>query len=247
MFTSSKVKSVNQIYKTKDYNLFNFRPDNRPVIQSHVKELMDSMIKHGWEQGSYVVVNEKMEVIDGQHRLMSGMELGLPIIFTIEKGSNFDTIQTLNTKQKNWTKYNHIEGFVKKGNQNYIILNEYMKKFPEFKLTEMLMFLGNTQTNISKDVFEEGGFEVRSTSIADMWINNLISLKGYFPKYYNKSIFVRSVLRVMKKKDFVFSEFLHKVKLRPNNLVACGTVDQYVEMIENIYNYKRSNKINLRF
>lgn len=247
MFLNNKIKEVNKVYKTKDYNLFNFRPDNRPIIQSHVKELMDSMTKHGWEQGSYVVVNEKMEVIDGQHRLMSGMELGLPIIFTIEKGSNFDTIQTLNTKQKNWTKYNHIDSYVKKGNQNYIILDKYMKKFPEFKLTEMLMFLGNTQGSISKGDFEDGKFEVRSTDIANVWINNLLCLKGYFPKYYNKSIFVRSVLRVLKKEDFKFSEFLHKVQLRPLMLQPCGTVEQYVEMIEKIYNYGRGNKVNLRF
>jgi len=247
MFLNNKIKEVNKVYKTKDYNLFNFRPDNRPIVQSHVKELMDSMSQHGWEKGSYVVVNEKMEVIDGQHRLMSGMELGLSIIFTIEKGSNFETIQTLNTKQKNWTKYNHIESFVTKGNQNYIILQKYMKKFPDFKLTEMLMFLGNTQSNIHKSVFEDGGSEVRSTDIADKWINNLLCLKGYFPKYYNKSIFVRSILRVLKKEDFKFSEFLHKVQLRPLMLQPCGTVEQYVEMIEKIYNYGRGNKINLRF
>jgi hypothetical protein len=30
-------------------------------------------------------------------------------------------------------------------------------------------------------------------------------------------------------------------------LVACGTVEQYVEMIEDIYNYRRSDKVNLRF
>jgi hypothetical protein len=247
MFLNNKIKEVNKVYKTKDYNLFNFRPDNRPVIQSHVKELMDSMTKHGWEQGSYVVVNEKMEVIDGQHRLLSGMELNLPIIFTIEKGSNFETIQTLNTKQKNRTKYNHIQSFVNKKNSNYVILDKYMNKYPEFKLTEMLMFLGNTQTNINKSVFEDGEFVVRSTDIADGWINNLLSLKGYFPKYYNKSIFVRSILRVLKNENFKFSDFLHKVQLRPLMLQPCGTVEQYVDMIEKIYNYGRGNKINLRF
>lgn len=247
MLHSNKIKSVNQIYKTKDYNLFKFREDNRPLVDSHVRELMDSMRKNGWIQGSYVVVNEKYEVIDGQHRLMGGMELGLPIIFTIEKHTGFDTIQKLNMKQKNWTKYNQIDGMVKLKNQNYITLNEYMKKYPEFKLTEMLMFLGNTQSNVSKQVFEDGEFEVRSTDIANKWIMDLISLKGYFPKYYNKSMFVRSYLRVIRKEGFLFSEFLHKVQLRPTMLQPCGTVEQYVEMIENIYNYKRGKKVNLRF
>ena len=50
-----------------------------------------------------------------------------------------------------------------------------------------------------------------------------------------------------KKDVFDFEEFIHKVKLRPNMLVPCGTTDQYVEMIENIYNYKRSGKVNLRY
>ena len=50
-----------------------------------------------------------------------------------------------------------------------------------------------------------------------------------------------------KKNQFNFDEFIHKVKLRPNMLVPCGTTDQYVEMIEDIYNFKRSKKVNLRF
>jgi glutathione peroxidase-family protein len=50
-----------------------------------------------------------------------------------------------------------------------------------------------------------------------------------------------------KKDVFDFEEFMHKVKLRPNMLVPCGTTEQYVEVIENIYNYKRSGKVNLRY
>ena len=72
--------------------------------------------------------------------------------------------------------------------------------------------------------------------------DNISKIKPYFEKYYNKSIFVRAMIKVMAgKPEFIFGEFLHKVKLRPGMLVPSGTVDQYVQMIEDIYNYKRSN------
>ena len=116
-----------------------------------------------------------------------------------------------------------------------------------FKYTEVAMFLNNNMTTIKRDTFESGEYVVKNEKKAREWANNILELRPYFDKYYTKAIFVRGMIKCLLKKEFVFEEFLHKVKLRPNNLVACGTVEQYVEMIENIYNYKRSSKINLRF
>jgi hypothetical protein len=82
------------------------------------------------------------------------------------------------------------------------------------------------------------------------WAHHLMSLKSYFEKGYNKSIFVRAMIRVfLNKPEFMFEEFLHKIRLRPRSIYMCGTVEQYLEMIEDIYNYRRNTdeKINLRF
>ena len=87
-------------------------------------------------------------------------------------------------------------------------------------------------------------------NIAKEWANNLLQLKHYFEKGYNKSVFVRTILTIMEKKpEFKFEEFLHKVKLRPSSIYVCGDKKSYAEMIEDIYNYKRRNdeKLNLRF
>jgi hypothetical protein len=89
---------------------------------------------------------------------------------------------------------------------------------------------------------------VKNIKKAEEWASYLLELKPYFEKGYNKSVFVRTLLTILeKKKDFKFNEFLHKVKLRPGSLYLCGDKRSYSEMIENIYNFKRSNKINLRF
>jgi hypothetical protein len=239
---------VNSIYKTNNYGMFKFRNDNRPVMKSHVEQLSRKMKEKGWIPGSYAVINEMFEVIDGQHRIQAAIIANVPVSYTIEVNTDFRHIQDLNQSQKNWTKADHILGWVKKGNENYITLDRYMKRYPEFKLTEMLMFLSNTKVNFPKELFESGEFQVKSLDVAKDTICNFIKLKPYFEDGYYKSIFVRAMLRVMSKDVFDFDEFVHKVSVRPGMIYTCGTVNQYVDMIETIYNYnRRGGKVNLRF
>ena len=55
--------------------------------------------------------------------------------------------------------------------------------------------------------------------------------------------------KTYEKPEFKFEEFLHKVKLRPGMIHLCGSVELYLEMIEEIYNHHRrtQDKLNLRF
>jgi hypothetical protein len=241
-------KKVGEIFETKDYTMFKFREDNRLVNTNHVKKLANRMKEKGWLSSSVVTLNGSGEVIDGQHRVKAAMSVGAPIRYKVTRGAGSDEMTEMNTLQKNWSPFDHLHKFVTKGNSNYITFDKFVKEFPMFKYTEVAMLLNNTLSTIKRDTFESGDYVVKNERKAREWAGYILELKPYFEKYYTKAIFVRAFIKIVSnKKEFVFSEFLHKVKLRPNNLVACGTVDQYVEMIENIYNYKRSSKVNLRF
>jgi hypothetical protein len=240
-------KKVNEVYSTKDYSKFKFRGDNRIVKESHVKGLIENMKTRGWEPGSYVVINEKGEVIDGQHRVKAAIQVGIPIHYTIEKKAGFETIRNLNRNQKNWAITDHIHGFVEENNPHYIKLNNFIKEYPELKVTECMMLCKNSFSSVHRNDFESGNFTTRDMNKAREWANNIMSLKPYF-KGYNRSIFVRALVKVFsKKQEFNFTKFLHKVQLRPNMIVMCGTVEQYIGMIEEIYNFGNREKINLRF
>ena len=240
-------KKVNEVYSTKDYNKFKFRGDNRIIKESHVKGLVKNMRERGWESGSYVVINERGEVIDGQHRVRAAIQVGIPIHYTIEKKTGFETIRNLNRNQKNWAISDHIHGFVEENNPHYIKLNNFSKEFPDLKITECMMLCKNSFTSCSRDEFESGNFKTKDMVVAREWGNNIMSLKPYF-KGYNRSIFVRALVKILSnKQEFDFKRFLHKIQLRPNLIVMCGTVEQYVGMIEEIYNYSSRDKINLRF
>lgn len=243
-------KKIGEVYRTKDYSIFKKHQSNRTLIPSHVKRLYNDMLVHGWLNGSTITLNEKGEVIDGQHRVEAAVMANVPVHYTIVKGANADTIRGLNTKAKPWNVITHLEGYVKEGNQNYILLKRFMENFPTLRPTECMMLVKNSISSTERDEFESGRFVVRDMKKAYVWGHQLMSLKPYFEKGYNKSIFVRAMMRVfLNKPEFNFDEFVHKIQIRPRSIFMCGTVEQYLEMIEDIYNYRRNNdeKVNVRF
>ena len=241
-------KVVGEIRETKDYSIFKFRDDNRVINQNHVKKLSQRMKESGWLSSSVVTINGSGDVIDGQHRVKAAMSVNCPIRYKVTRGAGTDEMTSMNTLQRNWSPFDHVHKFVVRGNQNYITFDKFVNDYPMFKYTEIAMFLNNSLHSVNRDSFENGQWVVKNEKRGREWANYVLELKPYFEKYYAKSIFVRAFIKIISNKpEFIFEEFLHKVKLRPNRLVACGTVEQYVEMIENIYNYRRSDKINLRF
>ena len=85
-------KKVNEVYQTKEYNKFKLIKGNRLIKQPKLRKLEKSMTKEGWVSGSYVIVNSKWEIIDGQHRVTAAMETGVSIQYILESSAGFDTI-----------------------------------------------------------------------------------------------------------------------------------------------------------
>jgi hypothetical protein len=120
-----------------------------------------------------------------------------------------------------------------------------METFPQFRPTEAMMFLKNKYVRVSVEQFESGHFTVADLKKAHQWAEKITLLKPYF-KDYNKALFVRALITCLTKNGFNLDQFIKKAKLRPLNLVQCGSVEQYIQMIENVYNHYRTEKIHLR-
>lgn len=241
---------------TTHLGMFKRHDVNRNVDQLRIKRIAKSMIEDGLKVVP-MIVTSKFFIVDGQHRFEAAKIAGKGIYFIVDESIQntpkaiFEAARKFNQTAHNWEKKDYVHGFVVQGKESYKILDDFTKEFPMFTLTERLMLLANSGTkNIEKEEFADGKFEVTNLNIARKWANNLLQLKPYFEKGYNKSVFVRTLLTIMEKKpDFKFEEFLHKVKLRPSSIYLCGDKRTYSEMIEDVYNFKRraDEKLNLRF
>jgi hypothetical protein len=248
MVNLQRGKKVGEIFETKDYSIFRFRSDNRLIRQNKVTGLSKRMKVKGWLSTSVVTINGKGEVIDGQHRVKAAMETNTPVRYKISKGAGVEEMTDMNTLQSNWSPFDHLHKFVVRGNENYVTFDKFANDYPMFKYTEIAMFLNNSMTSVKREKFESGEWTIKNETKGRQWADYILQLKPYGEKFYNRAIFVRALVKILSNKtEFKFEEFLHKVRLRPMNFVQCGTVDQYIEMIEGIYNYRRSDKVNLRF
>ncbi|WP_299997811.1 ParB N-terminal domain-containing protein, partial [uncultured Clostridium sp.] len=66
------------IQNTKDYLIFKKLEGNRPVVNRRVNKIIASIQNVGYIT-SPLIVNEKMEVIDGQGRLEALEQLKMPV------------------------------------------------------------------------------------------------------------------------------------------------------------------------
>lgn len=250
--TPKHSKKVNEIYVTSDYSIFKRSGDNRNIRANWVNQLAKSMKMNGFYPDSPIEVNEKMTILDGHHRFEAAQLAGVPVYYFIDKtpGSDFEKMMRKNEMVHVWQKGDSLPGLAARKYKSYVVLNRFVARFPDFRLTEQIMFLNNAANDANKLKFTRGQWEHNNEATANEWAKNVMELKPYFKQGYNKSIFVRAMIDIFAKHpEFKFNEFLHRVKMRPDMIHMCGTKDHYKEMIENIYNYRRNAKakVNLRF
>jgi hypothetical protein len=251
---------VNKVYKTSDLSIFKNVNGNRIPNLQHVKRLSQSIKSNGMKCNP-ILVNEKMEVIDGQHRLMAAKDSNSFIYFIIINGYSLNEVHTLNLNQKNWTKKDFMDGYAKMGIDSYIKLAKFVKINDDFSFTDCVALCSNLTTassssitqsmrggkamNIS-EIFESGTWKGKDFDLAQEWANKIRMTRPYYLNY-NRSTFVGTLIGLLTNDNFDFNEFIHKLRLQPTALVDCSNRDQYKTLIESIYNWRSRTKTNLRF
>ena len=254
-------QEVNKVYKTYDLSIFKSIDGNRVPNLQHIRRLTDSLKVHGMKCNP-ILVNEKMEVIDGQHRLQAAKNVNTFVYYIVVNGYKLQEVHTLNLNQKNWTKRDYMEGYADMGVDSYIKLREFVQKNDDFTFTDCIAFCSNVvsasnfsssakfrgkeATSNRKEVFEEGTWLGKDFNLAQEWAHKIRMCKPYF-EGYNKTIFVGTMISLLQNNLFDFSEFMHKVRIQPKALVDCANTNQMRALIEDIYNYKSRNKVNLRY
>lgn len=256
-----QAKEVNKVYKTNNLSMFKQIDGNRIPNLQHVKRLADSIRVYGMKCNP-ILVNERMEVIDGQHRLMAAKESESFVYYIIVDGYSLNEVHTLNLNQKNWTKKDFMEGYASMGIESYIKLREFVKKNDDFSFHDCVALCSNItgggtisdyKDSIRNgvkmnqvEIFEAGTWKGKDFNLAQDWANKIRMIKPYYFGY-NRSTFVGTMIGLLQKETFDFNDFMHKIRLQPTALVDCANRDQYRTLIEDIYNYKSRNKISLRY
>lgn len=261
MTNGSSAREVNKVYKTNDLSIFKTIDGNRIPNLQHINRLSESIRIYGMKCNP-ILVNEKFEVIDGQHRLIAAKQTNSFVYYILINGYSLDEVHTLNLHQKNWTKKDFMEGYANMGIESYIKLRNFIEKNDDFNFTDCVALTQNTSTSNGRSltaqlrdgklssknlqIFEAGTWKCGDIFLAQDWANKIRMIKPYYIGY-NRTIFIGTMIGMFLNKNFDFNEFMHKLRLQPTALLDCSNREQYKTLIEDIYNYRSRNKISLRF
>lgn len=243
------------IQTTYNYSQFKNLHGNRSLHQPHLARLKQSMTD--MPLLSLILVNERNEIIDGQHRFEVCKQLGLPINYVVVYGYGMKEVQVLNVNSTNWKKSDYLESHAKNGLPNYITFKKFMKDFPQLNFSTCLkcvsglsnMSADKTSINgvqVTSKRFENGELQIPNLRKSYEVANMILDYRPFFSKF-NDNTFVITLLYLFKHPNYNHLEMIKKLKVQPTAISGCKTQNQYVIMLEEIYNFKRKGKVSLRY
>ena len=131
------------VFRTSDYSIFKRLEGNRPVLARRVSKIASSISKNGYVFNP-IVVNEAMQIIDGQGRFEALKQAGLPIDFVVSEGAGLDECVALNMYATPWTLRDYIDSYHEMGNQSYLLLKFLLDQYKDLPLNVVLQFVSGT-------------------------------------------------------------------------------------------------------
>jgi len=233
------------IRTTKCYDVFHYFEGNRDINEPHYKRLKKSFETEAIF--SPILVNEYLEIIDGQHRFEVIRELGLPLHYVVINGCGLPQIHLLNSTVQVWKPNDYIDGYFELGYPEYIKYKMFMEKYG-IKYHEIAITLLNqgSSPKLAREKMKNGEYKITSYKKGEEIAEALQKIKPYYQGIYRIS-FVIAFTEVCKIKKFSVSEFIKKLKYNSFLLKDVAKKDQYVEIISEIYNYKNRDKMNFKY
>ena len=237
---------VCDVYSTSEYTMFKKLHGNREILESRKRLLMNSIKEHGWIRNP-IVVNENMEVIDGQGRLEALSELGLPVEYVIAEGATIQDCISLNIKQANWRSEDYVKCYADMGYEDYILLHSLYGKYPYLPNICINTLAGPYVADGSSDgaALKEGRFIIPDKEkVYDIcsFANDCLSIiGGGNGRMRNWAAVLKMVFWCDKIPNDIFLDRLEKNRMF---ITPCVNIKQVLECLEKVYNYQsRKNKV----
>jgi hypothetical protein len=227
-------KTVGKVLMTEEYDIFKPLGGNRGILPHHLERLKTSMKEEYLVVP--IIVNEKYEVIDGQHRLENAKILKKPVYFIILKGYGLRQIQRLNSNMKNWNSEDFLEGYCQMGLKDYLLYREFKKRY-KFGHNECLLIMAVQNTKANHD-FTKGLFKVRNYEEACKFADTIYEYEKVYAGF-KRRMFIYALINLLKNPQFDHKEMIQKLEYQSTKLVDCTNTKQYLRLLEEIYNFKR--------
>lgn len=239
----------NVIKTTTNYGMFKRLEGNREVSKQRKMAIFASIRENGYI-GAPILVNEKMEVIDGQGRLAACEELGIPIPFCVKNGTDVKSCMILNQNTRNWTDEEYVKSYARQGDPSYKFLLILMEDFGVGCHTAIFASKGVQSGGGANSIIRRGLYNMTQD---EYWrgretLNQLMPLMPYIKSASTHTQRLSFAIMYAINNSTVDYERLRSVMAKKAQTIASFTkMEEMLGEISRIYNYGlRSGRIYLR-
>lgn len=141
----SNLESGVTIYCTTDYNQFKLVNCNRQVKAKNIAMLRESVEKEDLLAYNPILVNENMEVLDGQTRLAVCKELDHEVYYIVKPKSTtisneYECVKDLNINQNSWDTNDYLNYWVNNQTPIYLEFKAFMQEHNLSVATAYVLF-----------------------------------------------------------------------------------------------------------
>lgn len=235
-------KLANEIYQTTDYNRFKIMNGNRNINKQHLERIKLNILKR--YVMSPILVNEKFEIVDGQHRFTALKELKMPVFYYVISGLTIDECQLLNSYSNNWTSMDYIKSFSHIGNKNYQLIMKFIETYPFIQNAYTIIYLlqgkkssahGSLLSNIKTGEFQ---LTIQDYNAACRIANKMKDFSKVI-KEYTHTLFQRAIMQIIMHPSYDHDRMLSKMEsIGVTKFKRCSSINDYYKILSEIYNYR---------
>jgi hypothetical protein len=229
----------NVIHSTKHYHWFNYANGNRDINPIEYERLKKNIAESGQLQP--IMVNERGEVIDGQHRLAVCKELGLAISFIVIPGTTIQTAVHLNTAGHRWSSIDWINYYAKHGNDDYKQLLQFVKKSSFNVYLSVLIAQGTMTTRNNRDAsmnIKAGTWKCKSWENAERLLAHMTNVAPLISNTF--TFYAGALIKYNQLPVFDWTRFSRQLVTYPDILQKVADSQQALELIDKLYNYRKT-------
>lgn len=234
------------IYRSDEYTSFKRVSGNRLVNKAHMHRLKASIAQNP-DSVRYtpLVVNEKKQIIDGQHRFEALQELKLPVYYIQEPGLTLEDVQRLNSHSKSWTPTDYALSWNELGKEPYGFYLDLKKRFGlNHDILMKFVSLDSPITNIG---FQNGKMKSPNKRATEDLCTKLAEVGQYY-EHYKKRAFALAYMVFWKNDKYDHARMLAKMQAHASKeLDDLAQVEDNLRALERIYNKNVRAEDRVRF
>jgi hypothetical protein len=233
-----------KILRTKDYDKFVLVHGNREI--KHAKKMKKAMDAIGNLTECFPIVcckeGSKLKILEGQGRFEACRQRGDWLSYVVTDKITEDMIGSINDVPTKWSTKNHVSYYADRGHKAYVELRKFINE-TGIPVTVALQLCSGSISDggVTTIKFKHGELEVKDMDHAYKVANVISVLKKHGIQFATNRSLVLALNRICKTKSFDLSRLDKKMEYQTGRFTKCAEYTQYIQMIDDIYNYRATS------